>query len=138
MNPEFQDEDAVNPFDFWAGADFKMKIRMVEGFVNYDKSEFDTPAEFLGGNDKELETIWNTQYQLSEFTSPDNFKAYDELKTKFNRVLGLTDDPNLEFQSSKFETTTKVEEPEQIATSSDNSDEGEDTLSYFQKLAEEQ
>ena len=138
MNPEFQDEDAVNPFDFWAGADFKMKIRMVEGFVNYDKSEFDTPTEFLGGNDKELETTWNAQYQLSEFTSPDNFKTYDELKTKFNRVLGLTDDPNLEFQSSKFETTTKVEEPEQIATSSDNSDEGEDTLSYFQKLAEEQ
>jgi len=135
MNPEFQDEDAVNPFDFWAGADFKMKIRMVEGFVNYDKSEFDTPTEFLGGNDKELETTWNAQYQLSEFTSPDNFKTYDELKTKFNRVLGLTDDPNLEFQSSKFETTTKVEEPEQIATSSD---EGEDTLSYFQKLAEEQ
>ena len=135
MNPEFQDEDAVNPFDFWAGADFKMKIRMVEGFVNYDKSEFDAPTEFLGGNDKELETTWNAQYQLSEFTSPDNFKTYDELKTKFNRVLGLTDDPNLEFQSSKFETTTKVEEPEQIATSSD---EGEDTLSYFQKLAEEQ
>ena len=138
MNPEFQDETPINPFDFWAGADFKMKIRMVEGFVNYDKSEFDTPVEFLGGDDKELEDVWNKQYQLSEFVSPDNFKSYDELKTKFNRAIGLTEDPALEFDTSKFETTTKVEEPDQIATSDTTSDEGEDTLSYFQKLAEEQ
>ena len=137
MNPEFQDEDAVNPFDFWAGADFKMKIRMVEGFVNYDKSEFDAPTEFLGGDDQELENVWNNQYQLSEFTSPDNFKTYDELKAKFNRVIGLADDPSLSFDTSKFETTAKVAEPEPVATSTDDGEEG-DTLSYFQKLAEEQ
>jgi len=138
MTPDFQDEEPVNPFDFWLGADFKMKIRMVEGFVNYDKSEFDTPSEFLGGNDKELETIWNAQYQLSEFTSADNFKTYDELKTKFNRVLGLTDDPNLELQVSKFETTAKVTEPDSISGDEVSTTEEGDTLSYFQKLAEEQ
>ena len=137
MNPEFQDEDAVNPFDFWAGADFKMKIRMVEGFVNYDKSEFDAPTEFLGGDDQELENVWNNQYQLSEFTSPDNFKTYDELKAKFNRVICLADDPALAFDTSRFETTAKVAEPEPVSTSTDNGEEG-DTLSYFQKLAEEQ
>ena len=137
MNPEFQDEDAVNPFDFWAGADFKMKIRMVEGFVNYDKSEFDAPTEFLAGEDKELENVWNSQYQLSEFTSADNFKTYDELKAKFNRVIGLADDPALSFDTSKFETTAKVAEPEPVVTSTDDGEEG-DTLSYFQKLAEEQ
>ena len=138
MTPDFQDEEPVNPFDFWLGADFKMKIRMVEGFVNYDKSEFDTPSEFLGGNDKELETTWNAQYQLSEFTSADNFKTYDELKTKFNRVLGLTDDPNLELQVSKFETTAKVTEPDSISGDEVSTTEEGDTLSYFQKLAEEQ
>ena len=137
MNPEFQDEDAVNPFDFWAGADFKMKIRMVEGFVNYDKSEFDAPTEFLGGDDQELENVWNNQYQLSEFTSPDNFKTYDELKAKFNRVIGLADDPALAFDTSRFETTAKVAEPEPVSSSTDDGEEG-DTLSYFQKLAEEQ
>jgi len=138
MTPDFQDEEPVNPFDFWLGADFKMKIRMVEGFVNYDKSEFDTPSEFLGGNDKELETTWNAQYQLSEFTSTDNFKTYDELKTKFNRVLGLSDDPNLELQVSKFETTAKVTEPDSISGDEVSTTEEGDTLSYFQKLAEEQ
>ena len=138
MTPDFQDEEPVNPFDFWLGADFKMKIRMVEGFVNYDKSEFDTPSEFLGGNDKELETTWNAQYQLSEFTSADNFKTYDELKTKFNRVLGLSDDPNLELQVSKFETTAKVTEPDSISGDEVSTTEEGDTLSYFQKLAEEQ
>ena len=138
MNPEFQDETPINPFDFWAGADFKMKIRMVEGFVNYDKSEFDTPTEFLGGDDKELEDVWNNQYQLNEFVSADNFKSYDELKTKFNRAIGLTEDPALEFDTSKFETTTKVEEPEQIVASDSTASEEDDTLAYFQKLAEEQ
>ena len=138
MNPEFQDETPINPFDFWAGADFKMKIRMVEGFVNYDKSEFDTPVEFLGGDDKELEDVWNNQYQLNEFVSADNFKSYDELKTKFNRAIGLTEDPALQFDTSKFETTTKVEEPEQIVASDSTVSEEDDTLAYFQKLAEEQ
>jgi len=111
---------------------------MVEGFVNYDKSEFDTPVEFLGGDDKELEDVWNNQYQLNEFVSADNFKSYDELKTKFNRAIGLTEDPALQFDTSKFETTTKVEEPEQIVASDSNVSEEDDTLAYFQKLAEEQ
>ena len=83
-----------------------------------------------------MEGVWNSQYQLNEFVSADNFKSYDELKTKFNRAVGLTEDPALEFDTSKFETTTKVEEPEQTATSETDGD--GDTLAYFQKLAEEQ
>ena len=75
MNPEFQDEDAVNPFDFWAGADFKMKIRMVEGFVNYDKSEFESASALLEGDDAKLEELWKTQYALTEFTDAKNFKS---------------------------------------------------------------
>ena len=88
MNPQFEDETPVNPFDLWEGSDFKLKIRNVEGFRNYDKSELDVPAP-LFDEDEQLEEVWKSQHSLVEFTNPTNFKTYEELQTKLNRVLGL-------------------------------------------------
>ena len=80
MQPEFEDESAINPFDFWKGANFKLKIRKVDGYWNYDKSEFDSPTAVLD-NDDAIEGLWKSQYPLSEFTDASNFKSYNELKT---------------------------------------------------------
>lgn len=88
MNPEFEDENAVNPFDFWKGANFKLKIRKVEGYVNYDKSEFSAASELLDGDDAKLEALWKKQYALKEFVNPKEFKSYAELKVKLVDALG--------------------------------------------------
>lgn len=88
MNPEFEDEDPINPFDLWTGANFKLKIRNVEGYRNYDKSEFDTAGPLLD-DDAELESIWKQEHSLQEFLADKHFKPYDELKQKLYRVLGL-------------------------------------------------
>jgi len=88
MNPQFADEDAMNPFDLWTGANFKLKIRNVEGYRNYDKSEFAAAGPLLD-DDAELERIWKSEYSLQEFLAPSNFKSYDELKAKLYKVLGL-------------------------------------------------
>jgi hypothetical protein len=89
MNPQFEDEDPINPFDFWEGANFKLKIRNVEGYRNYDKSEFDSPSTLGEFEDDELEAIWKQQHSLQEFIAPENFKSYEELQAKLNKVLGL-------------------------------------------------
>src|SRR6056300_1765626 len=89
MQPEFEDESPVNPFDFWEGADFKLKIRQVDGYRNYDKSEFDAPSQLFDGDDDSLEKVYEGLYSLQELVSPDKFKSYDELKQKLNKVLGL-------------------------------------------------
>ena len=91
MNPTFEDEDPVNPFDLWEGANFRLKIRQFEGYPNYDKSEFD-PAAPLSDDDAELERIWGEQHSLEEIVSEKNFKSYAELKTKLYRVLDLQND----------------------------------------------
>lgn len=88
MNPQFADEDAMNPFDLWAGANFKLKIRNVEGYRNYDKSEFAKPGPMLD-DDSEMETVWKKAHSLSDFLAPSNFKSYDELKGKMVKVLAL-------------------------------------------------
>ena len=89
MQPAFKDETAVNPFDFWEGANFKLKLRMVEGYWNYDKSEFSAPSALFDDDDK-LEEIWKKEYPLSEFTAATNFKSYDELKKRMDMVLAGT------------------------------------------------
>jgi len=88
MNPEFDDETAVNPFDFWKGANFKLKVRKVEGYVNYDKSEFSAASGLFDGDDAKLEALWKKQYALKEFVNPKEFKSYPELKTKLVDALG--------------------------------------------------
>ena len=118
MNPEFDDEDPVNPFDFWDGCNFKLKIRQVEGYRNYDKSEFDKPSA-ISNDDSELENIWKSEHSLQAFLEPRNFKSYDDLKGRLNRVLGLdspvtNDIPEQHepVQKSKPATKSKVIEPD--------------------------
>ena len=88
MNPSFEDEKPVNPFDLWEGANFRLKIRMFEGYPNYDKSEFDSPSA-LFEDDEEIEKVWKQSHSLKDVIDPKNFKSYDELKAKLHRVLGI-------------------------------------------------
>ena len=139
MNPEFEDETPVNPFDLWEGANFKLKIRKVEGYQNYDKSEFDSPAA-LSEDDDELERIWKAQNKLSEFITEGNFKSYDELKARLNKVLNLEDDVVNEKPSApvtkKAEKPAEVKKAKTVEDSPPWNDEDGD-LSYFEKLAED-
>jgi hypothetical protein len=91
MIPQFEDEKPVNPFDLWEGANFRLKIREFEGYPNYDKSEFDSPAPLFEDDDK-LEETWKQEHSLQELINPKHFKSYDELKAKLYRVLNLTGD----------------------------------------------
>ncbi len=137
MSPEFEDEKAINPFDFWEGANFKLKIRKVDGYWNYDKSEFEDTSK-LFEDDSEADKVWKSQHSLAEFTAASNFKSYDELKTRLDAVLSgtvkvgnvaddLDDAPVAKPKVDTKPVTTKVETPVV---------EEDDTLAYFEKLAE--
>ena len=129
MSPEFDDEEAINPFDFWKGANFKLKVRKVAGYVNYDKSEFESASELFDADDEKLEDLWKREYSLTAFTDPSNFKSYDELKTKFNEVVGA-DIRSTETQTENIESKEPSRE--------DSVDEEEtDALDYFERLAKE-
>lgn len=91
MNPSFPDEKPINPFDFWSGANFVLKIRRVDGYANFDSSTFEQPSQLA--DDDKLEGIWKSQYSLQEIVSANNFKSYEQLKSKLDRVLGLTGAP---------------------------------------------
>ena len=130
MNPAFEDETAVNPFDMWQGANFKLKIRKVDGYWNYDKSEFDSVSEIEGGDDR-LEEIYNGLHSLQDFVDPKNFKTYDELKEKLHKTLtGSSVKGTVEVYNPPSEAVAAADEA--IATTDE-----EDTLSYFAKLADE-
>ena len=103
MQPEFEDETAINPFDFWQGANFKLKLKKVAGYWNYDSSEFDRVSPLLDDDDA-LEAVWRKEYSLAAITAPDQFKTYEELKKRLDYVLGTKP------QSSRRQT---VEEEEQ-------------------------
>lgn len=138
MQPQFQDEDPVNPFDFWEGASFKLKIRKVEGYRNYDKSEFDSPSALFGGDEGELEKVYNSLYSLQEFVDPKNYKTYEELKAKLDRVLGQAQPMTTAESISLDETAApQFDAPKaEVFTQSSNAvEDDEDTLSYFAKLA---
>ena len=135
MHPAFEDEVAFNPFDFWAGANFKLKIRKVEGYQNYDKSEFEKPAPLLDDDDK-LEAIWKKEYSLKEFLLPENFKSYDELKARMDKALGL----NGAVTQAKTTVEQAKSAPRQFTPKepvlNDTAAEDDD-LAYFAKLAED-
>ena len=142
MQPEFEDEEPINPFDFWAGADFKIKIKKVAGYWNYDSSEFARPGALLDDDDA-MEAIWKKEYSLAEITAADQFKSYDELKKRLDYVLGNKAQPKVDHET--------VEEDAPVITSNNELVDGhtrsvtqmtaqeseDDALSYFQKLAEE-
>ena len=146
MQPQYEDETAVNPFDLWKGANFKMKIAQVAGFRNYDRSEFGG-VEALNADDTVLEDIYNKEYSLKEFTDPSTYKTYSELNLKLTRVLGEDGGTSEEktamaesIDDSPFnDSPNDVQDPVAVAADpvaradSDN----DDTMSYFAKLAAE-
>jgi hypothetical protein len=125
-HPEFQDEVAVDPFNFWTGADFKIKIRNVGGYVNYDRSEFATPAPLLGGDDKKLEELWKKQYPLKPFVDKSQFKSFDELNARFKKSVG--DDIRAQFTESK-----SIEDDVEESSVVENIEE-KDPLQYFSEM----
>ena len=161
MQPEFEDEEAIDPFDFWQGANFKLKAKNVAGYRNYDSSEFARPDSLLEDDDA-MEAVWKKEYSLAELVAPDQFKDYDALKKRLDYVLGIKGTP-------KFQDQETVEEEEDfrrqnrgesnpmpqsmkeelnslssggfndpdITLSNSSSDEDDDALSYFAKLAED-
>ena len=135
MKPEFEDEKPINPFDFWEGANFKLKIRKVDGYWNYDKSEFDSVSA-IAEDDTKIKSIWQTQYPLKEFSDPSNFKSYDELKEKLNRTIMGSRTATDVSQTDLPPKTNGVAKSNEVT--SDASDVKEDdTMSYFSKLADE-
>ena len=148
MQPAFADETPINPFDFWKGADFKVKIRKVEGYWNYDKSEFAEPSTLKGFDDSELETLWKQQYSLTDFTAPDKFKTYEELETRLQTVLStqptrripdaeLEDESEGKYREVKGATEIAASAAPSFKSASAPVEEEDDALSYFAKLANE-
>ena len=140
MTPEFEDEKPVNPFDLWAGANFKLKIRKVEGYRNYDKSEFDEAAPLLDDDD-DMEAIWKSEHSLAELVAPDKFKSYDELKKRLEKVLSESSGKKNEDDEVPFErpasrptadaSVGKVAKAKPMKLADD------DDLEFFNKLAED-
>ena len=135
MQPQFDDEDPINPFDFWKGANFKLKIRNVEGYRNYDKSDFSDVSP-LSDDDDKLENIWSGEHSLVEFTDPKNFKNYEDLKKKLEMVLTATGANLQKAEQVDLDRPKVVPAPVQqkVESKVDTSDEDE-SLSYFAKLA---
>jgi hypothetical protein len=158
MQPEFEDETPINPFDFWQGANFKLKLQKKDGYWNYDKSEFDRVSPLLEDDDA-LEAVWKKQYSLAAVTAPDQFKSYEDLEKRLKYVLGqkpasrprldeeVDDEDNdrgsytPDFSSRRQESELPQELSAQLnslGSSKSSADEDEDdALSYFQRLAEE-
>ena len=143
MQPEFEDETPINPFDFWQGANFKIKIKKVAGYWNYDSSEFSAPEALLGGDDDALEALWKQEFSLAEIVAPDQFKSYEDLKKRLDYVLGIAGTPKRQDPEVMDEEVTyepPAREPVAVAADAPSSvntdDDEEDALSYFAKLAE--
>ena len=148
MQPAFADETPINPFDFWKGADFKVKIRKVEGYWNYDKSEFSEPSTLKGFDDSELETVWKQQYSLAEFTAPDKFKTFEQLDERLQTVLNasattrrrddeIADESEGRYREVKGATEIAAESAPSFKSAVAPAGEEDDALSYFAKLANE-
>ena len=157
MQPEFEDETPINPFDFWQGANFKLKIVKKDGYWNYDKSEFDRVSPLLDDDDA-LEALWKKEYSLSAVTAPDQFKSYDDLEKRLKYVLGqktaAAQSRDVLEQEDEYEgyvQTSSVEEkvveeleqsyarsksPSLPVVNKEADEDEDDALSYFQKLAE--
>jgi hypothetical protein len=146
MQPEFEDESPINPFDFWQGANFKLKIVKKDGYWNYDKSEFDAVSPLLEDDDA-LEALWKKQYSLTAVTAPDQFKTYDALEKRLKYVLGqgrpparrvdeeVSNEDNARSYTPDFKTR-KAEEAVAAAPVASASGDEDDAYKYFQQLAE--
>ena len=140
MQPEFDDEEPINPFDFWKGANFKLKLVKKDGYWNYDKSEF-APSSALLEDDDELETIYKSLNNLNDFVSPSEFKSYEDLKKRLDYTLGIKgtpkfQDPETIDEEEEVEVSRPAKETTSVRSSASSDDENEDdALSYFSKLA---
>jgi hypothetical protein len=136
MNPAFEDETPINPFDLWKGANFKLKIRKVDGYQNYDKSEFETAAP-LFEDDSKLEKVWKMEHSLADLVSDKEFKSYDVLKDRLEKVLGLNGDTDL---APRARTTVEQAKaaPKKVSEPDISGSEDDDDLAYFAKLAAEE
>ena len=132
MKPEFEDESPVDPFDFWKGANFKLKVRKVAGYINYDKSEFEAPTALFDGDGSRLENLWKSEYSLQDIVAPTEFKSHEDLKEKFDGVIG--NDIRSTHDDSFTETAENIE-PETTTVSTPAAETEEDALSFFNKLA---
>jgi hypothetical protein len=131
LEPQFEDEKRVNPFNFWEGANFKLKIRKVEGYRNYDKSEFEEQSGVFAGDDAKIEALWKSAYSLLELVDKKNFKSYDVLKARLDKVLGV--DGGTPMPTTTAESTTVsdvVDRP--VATIGDDEE-----LDVFRRLAQD-
>ena len=143
MQPEFDDEKPINPFDFWKGANFKLKLVKKDGYWNYDKSEFASP-EPLMSDDDDLESIYKSLNNLGDFTDPSKFKSYEDLKKRLDYTLGIKgtpkyQDPETVDEEEEVEVSRPVRESVSVrpSTSNDDEEDGDDTLAYFARLAAE-
>ena len=157
MQPEFEDEEPINPFDFWGGANFRLKIRKVEGYWNYDKSEFDS-ASALMDDDDALEALWKKEYSLSAIVAADQFKSYEDLEKRLKMVLGqktaarAVAEQEEVYESYNTKPISKeesvMEELEQSyarskspslpkVTSVPDDEDEDDAMKYFQKLVDD-
>ena len=140
MQPEFEDEEAIDPFDFWQGANFKLKAKNVAGYRNYDSSEFSAVSPLLNDDDA-LESLWKKQFSLAELVANDQFKTYEELKTRLDYVLGNKKTATPEYEVVDEDNDRGAAEELVTAavstTPSSVNEDDDDALSYFQKLAEE-
>jgi len=137
MNPEFADETPVNPFDMWEGANFKLKIRNVEGYRNYDKSEFADKSALFDGDDSKLEELWKKEYSLKEFLEPKQFKPYEVLKARLDKVLGFDGGavaPKTKAEDASVSRKLSENDLERI----DRKAEADDDLDYFKSLAQQE
>jgi len=152
MQPAFADETPINPFDFWKGANFKLKIRKLDGYWNYDKSEFDSPSTLGKFDDDQLEAIYKSENSLAELTAPDKFKTYEELEKRMNTVLNSKKTPRIDpetaedemFEAPKFNTSSgggfndaDIMSPSKVVPQMSAEESEEDAMSYFARLAEE-
>lgn len=144
LHPEFEDETSVNPFDFWKGANFKLKVRNYEGYPNYDKSEFEDASPLFDGNDAKIKKVWDTAYSLKEFVAPSQFKSYDELKAKLDRVLGAggakaAAAPKIEDEELPWDEPKAAapKAPGKKVTAESLSGGDDDDMSFFEQLAGE-
>lgn len=137
MNPQFEDEKPVNPFDFWNGANFKLKVRNVEGYQNYDKSSFDAPTALFDGDDAKLESLWKKEYSLKEFLDAKNFKSYEDLKRRLDRVLGLDGSAPVSKSVESDNKSRLVQSKPQVPVTQ-AADDDDDDLKYFKKLADDE
>ncbi len=136
MQPEFEDEEAIDPFDFWKGANFKLKAKNVAGYRNYDSSEFSATSALLDDDDA-LEALWKKQYSLEEFTTADQFKSYSDLEKRLNAVLNTSRPPIAAEVATEEEEIITAPQTTVTASATPTTGTDDDALSYFQRLAEE-